>query len=301
MIHYLENTDIDYTKWDRCIATSENGRIYARSWYLDAVAPNWNALVLDDYRAVMPISERRRFGIRYVYPPFWAQQLGVFSVDSEDYTRAFLEALSKRFLFSEMYLNAGNRIEESFKPILKNNFELDLNRSYQSIYEGYQANTRRNIDKSKNSGLTLFRNDTPDAIIHLFRANKGEQLEHLIEDDYHRLKHLLYAGMHRGVGQTYSVYDESNTQLAGAYFMFEHNRLVFLFSGQSEYGKERRALYFLLDEVIIEHAGHPLLLDFEGSSIPGLARFYEGFGAANVPYPYIRINRLPWPFNLLKK
>jgi hypothetical protein len=301
MIRYIENTDIDYSKWDRCLATSPNGRIYARSWYLDAVAPDWNALVLDDYRAVMPLCERRRLGIRYVYPPFWAQQLGVFSAEAEDHSEAFLQVLKEKFLFSEMYLNAGNKVADGFNPILKNNFELDLNRSYQAIYEGYQANTRRNIDKSKNSGLTLFRNDPPEAIINLFRANKGNDLAHLHEDDYHRLKHLLYAGIHRGVGQTYSVYDESNTLLAGAYFMHEHNRVIFLFSGQSEYGKERRALYFLLDEVIIEHAGHPLILDFEGSSIPGLARFYEGFGAQNVPYPYIRINRLPWPFNRLKK
>ena len=54
MISCLENKAIDKPKWDALIA--ECGNIYAYSWYLDIVHPGWDALVDDDYQAVMPLT-----------------------------------------------------------------------------------------------------------------------------------------------------------------------------------------------------------------------------------------------------
>ena len=40
----------------------------------------------------------------------------------------------------------------------------------------------------------------------------------------------------------------------------------------------------LIDQAIIDAVGRYDLFDFEGSKAPGLARFYQGFGAKLVPY-----------------
>ena len=79
MIHYLKRKDIDIVKYNTCIEASINTRIYAYSWYLDIVATNWDILVLNDYEAVMPLPWRQKYFIKYMYPPAWTQQLGVFS------------------------------------------------------------------------------------------------------------------------------------------------------------------------------------------------------------------------------
>ena len=42
------------------------------------------------------------------------------------------------------------------------------------------------------------------------------------------------------------------------------------------------------------------IIDFEGSSIPGLKRFYSGFGAKDEPFHMHVENQLPFPINLLK-
>ena len=56
MIHYIQHKDIDFEKWDACVANSFNRLIYGFSWYLDVVCDDWDALVLNDYEAVFPLS-----------------------------------------------------------------------------------------------------------------------------------------------------------------------------------------------------------------------------------------------------
>ena len=77
-IRYLPYNDIDKKKWDACIAAADNGLVYAGSMYLDAMAQNWDALILDDYKAVMPLTWKKKYSIHYLYQPFFTSCLGVF-------------------------------------------------------------------------------------------------------------------------------------------------------------------------------------------------------------------------------
>jgi len=45
MIIYHKHHEIDRDRWDECIRKSFNGIIYAYSWYLDIVSPQWEALI----------------------------------------------------------------------------------------------------------------------------------------------------------------------------------------------------------------------------------------------------------------
>ena len=78
MIRYLTHNQIDTQRWDECIAQSPDGLVYAWSWYLDVVHPDWEALVEDDYGAVMPLTGNKKFGINYLFQPFFTQKFGVF-------------------------------------------------------------------------------------------------------------------------------------------------------------------------------------------------------------------------------
>jgi hypothetical protein len=44
-----------------------------------------------------------------------------------------------------------------------------------------------------------------------------------------------------------------------------------------------------------------MTLDFEGSNIPGIARFYKGFGALPQTYYSLHQNRLPKLLQIFKK
>ena len=78
MIRYLTHNQIDTLRWDECVTHSPDGLVYAWSWYLNVVHQNWEALVEDDYEAVMPLCGGKKFGINYLFQPFFTQKFGVF-------------------------------------------------------------------------------------------------------------------------------------------------------------------------------------------------------------------------------
>ena len=304
MIQYLSNQNIDRRKWDECIARSFNGIVYAYSWYLDIVSPGWDALVKDDYKSVMPLTWRKKYSVRYLYQPFFTQQLGVFSAEKSDadLVQKFLDAIPTQFQFIEINLNTFNLSNLSISSIKKNlTHELDLIESYETIAKNYSDNLKRNLKKAQNNKLqTVFVNQ-PESVIKLFRENRGASLSNLKERDYKTLTTLMHQAIHRGKAQIIHVLNKKNELCAGAFFIESNNKVIFLFSGLSEEGKNLNAMPLLIDSFIKQNSGKNITLDFEGSNDVNLARFYKSFGSKECVYPQVKINRLPFPVNMLKR
>lgn len=292
MITYLTQDQIDKTKWDDCIAHAVNGLVYAWSWYLDIVHPGWEALVEmdgDNYHSVMPITRKRKYFIPYLCQPFFVQQLGVFSRQqlTPEITEDFIHAIPKKYLLVEIRLNEQNPLPDTLKGLRQHrNHLLDLNHDYNSLYSHYHENTKRNLKKSLNHGLRLVALENLKPVISLFRNDRGRQIAHWKDEEYACLERLSAIAISSSNAFIYGVQTlENNDVIVGALFMVSHQRITFLFSGNSESGKACQAMTFLLDAVIKQFASQPMVLDFEGSDDSNLARFYQGFGASAVSYP----------------
>jgi hypothetical protein len=74
----------------------------------------------------------------------------------------------------------------------------------------------------------------------------------------------------------YSVADSSDNLLASAVFFIDSGRAYYILVGNASSRKNSGASHTLIDAFIKDHAGKGILLDFEGSDIPGLALFYSG-------------------------
>lgn len=295
MIKYIQQENINRTKWDMCVDEAFNGLVYAKSWYLDIVADQWDALVENDYEQIFPLVYRKKYGIHYLYQPPFTQQLGLISKTllTEESLLKFLDAIPQKFRFAEINLNTFNKLtHEKYAAAHWLTHELDLINSYEHLAGNYSKNLKRNLKKSAGAGLTVTRNIKPEEIIALFRENRGQTLRNLAEKDYLRLSRLTYSGIYKGVVTTYGIYSEENTLVAAAIFLKNKKKIVFLFSGLNEAGKETGAMAHLIDAFIREHQHNHLTLDFEGSNDPNLARFYRSFGSTEVTYPHVRINRL---------
>lgn len=296
MIRYLKHSEIDKQKWDKCIRESFNGNIYGWSWYLDIVHQNWEALVEDDYIRIFPLTGNVRMGLRYLFQPFFAQQLGIYSrsILNAEIIGTFLNEIPKQFKFIQIRLNSHNRVDNlHLNYQIHRNHELDLIPAYERLRKNYSTNTKRNLKKADEAKLVLMKNIRPEEVVEMFRKNRGRTISQWNDREYQRLVKLVYAGIYRGQTKLFGAYTPENELCAGAIFMKSHGKIVFLFSGTTTIGRENHGLSFIIDQVIEEYASGPWVLDFEGSDNDNLARFYRGFGSKETGYPGLTINRLP--------
>ena len=304
MIKYLQHEEINKEKWDDCINLSPQGLVYALSWYLDAVHPGWEALVENDYEAVFPITSGKKFGINYLYQPFFNQKLGAFSRNPGEYINIdpFLEAIPERFRYADIKLNRTNRITgKEFEVDMNTNIELDLSENPETIRNNYSENAIRNLKKFNDENIVLNEEKDSDLLIRMFRANMGRTLPKIRDIHYSGLKQVMDTAYDKGTGRMLVAKNPKDKFLAGAFFITYNKRAVFLFSANTEEGRETRAMYGIIDSFIAENAGEKLILDFEGSNNENLARFYKSFGGKSFDYPGLRINRLPKMIRWLKK
>lgn len=304
MIRLLKHHEIDRHRWDECIRQSFNGIIYAYSWYLDIVCPMWEALADADYKVVMPLPAGRKFGIDYLYPPFFVQQLGVFSVSrlTDADVQRYLDAVPKRYRYWELNMNTFNKLDTTRWHCIPNlTHELDLIEPYEKLAAAYSENTRRNIKKAATAGFKATADVPREVIISLFREGRGRTIEKLSEPHYDLLRSLLRTIDGKGKLHVRAVTDANGEVMAGAFFVDSNGKVIFLFSGTAAEARNTGALAFLIDAFIQENAQKNLVLDFEGSNDMNLARFYKSFGAKECIYLQVRKNELPWPFKLFKK
>ncbi|MDP4281796.1 MAG: GNAT family N-acetyltransferase [Bacteroidota bacterium] len=300
MIHYLPHKQINKSLWDECVRESVNGIIYGFSWYLDIVSPGWDGLIEDNYTSVFPLTHRKKSWISYLYQPFFTQQLGLFSRSHLTPLKVeeFLKNIPTKFRFVEIHLNSMNKASEresegKFTLLERKNFEMDLIPSYDILSKQYSKNTRRNIKKALNNPIEFSRKTEPDELITLFKENFGNHEGKLKYRDYDTLRNLMTYCIKEKAGWIVGAYLPGNLLCAGVFFLQVHSRIIYHFAATSAEGKECGAMSLLIDKKIRENAGKPVTFDFEGSNDPNVARFYKGFGASEVPYYMVRINRLP--------
>jgi len=284
MIHYLKRKDIDIVKYDACIEAALNSRIYAYSWYLDIVADNWDALVLNDYEAVMPLPWRQKYFIKYIYPPAWTQQLGVFSsFKIEAYVvRQFINAISKKFKKITVQFNAENDVS-SFKTEKRTNYILKLDKPFEEIYKGFNKNRKRDIKKAETEKYSIDKEISADEFLY-FYLNEPKNYQ-LRQEQITTIKALLKAN-NKAVYIWGIRVDEK--LIASIVWLKDANRITYLLPIATIQAKEKGLPTLLISNLIKEYQNSGLMLDFEGSMIEGVADFYRSFGVKAERYTKIK-------------
>jgi len=300
-LQYIKHKNIDSDKWNRCINNSSNCRIYGYDWHLDRTAIKWDALIYGDYEFVMPLPLRKKWGINYVFQPLFSQQLGIFPEPEESIAGLFYTGLVKIYKFCDFNVNSENPVFENLKGIdffPRKNYLLNLHQDYNTLSSYFSKNTKRNVIKAEKNSLNL----SIGISLEEYMEFKSKNLPVTInKKDLNNLKSLIALGQFKGFGEIHGVYTNENQLCAAVYFCRCKDRVIYFNAASNEQGKELGGMYFLVNRFIKENAGTNLTLDFEGSMIPGVARFYEGFGANPETYFQLKFNRLPLPLRWLKR
>ena len=282
MIRYIEREKLDIKKYDACIEQSRNHKIYAYSWYLDIVADYWGILIYGDYDYVMPLPWRKKYGIHYVYPPEWIQQLGVFSANKIDATlvEEFLKNIPRKFKKVTINFNFGN---SNSKFERKSNFLLSLKKSHKDIVDGYSKSRIRDLKKTLGSSTVLNNSENCNDLIEMFIGQKKDRIN-IIPSSYEKLENLVsYLVCNREI-RIVKATNKSNELLGGAIFVIENSKIYYLFSTVNDEGAKKYVMTMILDSVIKQYSGTDYTLDLEGSMVPGIAHFFKSFGATEEEY-----------------
>lgn len=299
-IRFVKNKDIDYQKWDQCVQSSQNSRVYAYSWYLDIVCPKWNGLILGDYEYIMPLVIKRKLGIEFLLQPIFAQQHGIFPEANQYIQNIFLNFIGDKFRYITINLNSGHSepFPKRFNIQPRQNYLLNLSTSYEALKKDYSKHTCRQIRKADENKVFIIKRLSSKEYLDLKNtANKNS----LPRQTMQTLKRLIEFSHSKGNGMIYAAYNQKNTLCAAAFFFLAGKRAIYLNAVSSEEGKSNSAMHKIIDQFIKEHSGSSMILDFEGSMIEGIARLYKGFGSEPEQYHCLKMNRLPIPFRWLIK
>lgn len=304
MVVYVPYNKLDKTKWDACIHEAHNSLIYGYSYTLDAMSKQWAGIVKGDYEMVMPVTYNQKWGIKYVYQPAFLQQAGIFSpevITPEDVTE-FLNVLKSKFAYMSFSLNHACSVTSDIKPAarLRDNFIIPLDDSHDNIAFNYAPNTAAELRRLEKFKLLYSKTNNIENAIQLSKSLYQQRTNSLSDNDYITFIRFCKS-LDKSKVLVREVHDAENGLLCISLLLFDGRRLYNMISCLLPEGKKKNANYFLIDNLIREFSGQDIILDLEGSDVPGIRYFYKKFGGLNEPYPFIHYNNLPWPLKLFKK
>jgi hypothetical protein len=311
LLKYLRHTEIDLAQWDSCVQNSAQQMIYAYSGYLNISAQNcWDAIVeiqQGKYVSVFPLPYKKRLGIQFLYQPLHSQQLGLFttSLSQETTVASYLALIPAHFRKVYLQLNTENTfaiggLPKGFSSVPRVTYHLELAKPYEELKKSYATNLKRNLKKAKKENYGITEGSNIAELISLYRQTRGKDLKE-VKDRHYKLIEKQYTFLQKKSLARLVEIRENGVLIAGALFLVQPGKLIFLFSAASEAGKKHGAMAFIINSLIKEFAGTATVLDFEGSSIPNLARFYASFGAKPVTYLSVSRNNLQWYLKWLIK
>jgi hypothetical protein len=297
----LTRSQIDDVKWNQTVKASPGAVIYGLTLTLDLLGGSWSALVAGDYNYILPLPNKKKFGIRYLYTPSFIQRLDVFGKDcTEEIRLLFLNALTRYYTYADIDL-AFSYPQTGWSSRARVNYVLPLQDSYDLIAGAYQEEATRSLRKANSRNCRFAGNVSPNDVIALYRKTYGQKAA-TTDADYSAM--LAYAGEAGRTGNLVSCGVENKETgalfFAAMFFVYE-KRIYYLLGAPTQSGRAARAGYFMIDSIIRRYAGGEMMLDFEGSDIPGVAAFYQKFSPQTEIYYHLHYNALPLPFRWFKK
>jgi len=298
LIQLLTNQQIDKKKWDECLHACPQNNLYANSWYLDLVCPNWKGIVYEQnqkYSAIMPVPVIEKYFFEIVRQPLFCQQVGFFS-QNEALLDDFLQVLSQKFRYIPKYcLNVKNFSEKIALPFqTQKNYthHLDLSQNYEQIYKGYHADRRYRLRKATAS--EIIESLDIESLIQLFREDTAKKISGGVSEKAYSLLRTIFSELtKRNLAKLF--YTKKNGQItSGILVVFYQNQLIYLFNAAPEKFRKDDGRTLLLDHIFRKYAQSDFIFDFESPKKPQICSFYESFGAKPMPFWEISYNNLPF-------
>ncbi|WP_158607161.1 GNAT family N-acetyltransferase [Pontibacter oryzae] len=301
-LRFVTHQQVNEENWNACIAASRERLVYGYNWYLSSVCRTWCAVVEEqdgEYVSVFPLPLGHRLGQEQIRQPYFTQQLGLFTTAASKYKDVadYVALIPAKYKSVYLQLNTQNNLTTSitgYETSARLTYHLNLQPAYPALVRGYSTNQKRNLKRAQQSGLCLDPLQSIAPLIQLFKGTKGKELAEMKPKHYKLLEQLHHELEKQGVAELLQARTAEGEMQAAALLVHQPDKIIFLFGASSASGRQTGAMALLLDSVIQRYAGTARALDFEGSMVPSVAKFYANFGASPISYVSLRHQHTPW-------
>jgi hypothetical protein len=274
--------------------------LYQQLWFIALLADQKvKIFIFGEYETLLFVPYRSKFGMQYAYMPSFLQKLSF--IGSQKGVDPILNELISHLRFGEICFENLNSSAHFELQRDRKNYVLKLNNPYHNLSLGFSENHRRNCKKAKNLDVNLATNLTE--LVAIFKTEKLNSFtDKKMDEIIRKLKDIETSEKLNGMLEIYNANDGAKT--VSSILIIKFNEVIYYLLGTSQKTNKSlstKGLFRLFDFLIEKYADTNLTLDFEGSDISGIARFFKGFGAKETNYCFVKWNRLPFPFKLLKK
>ena len=237
MIKLVKYKNVNLKAWDTCVKTAINKDTTALSGYLDIVYKKWDALILDNYKAVMPIPRTNCLLFKNYSTNFLTPQLGIygnginFNIFS-DFVKSF-KSNSYRI----------NYVFNKYNFYNKSNIELNKKEAYE-----FDIYSKNNI--SINSKYYNNKHISNNDIIRFVDNNKIISNINMIDFNTDLMRQILAYTFRHGLSYSYTAYDKKNNLIGYALFIKSFTKDKLIFTAIKEKIKINEVFEFLLNNHI---------------------------------------------------
>ena len=277
--------------------------LFHKAWWLDISCPDWDAVVVKKgnvVTGVWPFSKEQKIGISITRNPALTPYMGphiFFPKDLKESKRDNFEHETISEMMKHLpefkvwsiscrpgLKQVGLFQENKFNAVFRQTFILDLQNDINDILPRLHEDFRRSIKKA-DSEMTI--TEEADAIPTLYQYQKATMDRREATISYPlQLIQRLHDETRKHDKTAVWVARKNGEIQAILWNMWDDIRAYYLVGSKNPAVKDNHAVPALLWQAA-KHSKQlgKISLDFEGSMIPGVERFFRNFGAERVLYP----------------
>jgi hypothetical protein len=269
--------------------------LYSNPWWLEATCgkSNWNALIAYDDKqrpfAALPYHQSRIRSLSAITTPPLTQWVRMITtpnyINQNPVTFSGLPKSSILDLSVKPDENMHQQFDE-FTPTLKYSFIIPYGSDIQNVRTKYNEGLRRNLKQAAQLH-TIEGSDHLTAFVNLCQQTYEDRqmkappwLENVLP--------RVYTSLVQHQCGKLSVATSNGKVIAGILTAWDSETTYYLAGGKVSGDHSTAAHALLLDHAILESCSRSTSFDFEGSMHPGIANFFQSFGAIPVSYWHFR-------------
>lgn len=291
MIRKLKYADIDFQKYKSAIENSVQNNFYASKLILDHLCESWEILISGDYKFVMPIPLKKKFGVQFALMPLFCQQLGIFGKERNPIIeQEFFKYFIQNYKVYYYAFNYQNTFEENLK--FKKNYFIQ-NTEYSNLKKNYFKGRKSAVKSSQH--LTFKELALSESLVFIQTHFKGLDKKKDM-DKFFTYINFLQA---KNLLKIYGAFKEEHLICLATVIKSKKKMSLLGLINDDMYRKDNGAS-FIIDRILTDHISE-YSFDFMGSTIRGIEVFFKSFGSELQEYAVIENSRKDLLKSLLRK